>query len=75
MADILVYPNPTNSFVNIKGNLINVNNVSVYSISGKKLLELKNEFNKVDISNLQSGIYFLKIASDNNFKTFKVVIE
>ncbi|MCF7561878.1 T9SS type A sorting domain-containing protein [Sabulilitoribacter multivorans] len=75
LADILVYPNPTNSFVNIKGNLNDVNNVSIYSISGKKLLELKNEFDKIDISNLQSGIYFLKITSGNSFKTFKVVKE
>jgi hypothetical protein len=54
--EIKVYPNPVN------GNEINFNkavNIRVYSISGRLLLE-KNNISRLNISDLESGVYLIK---------------
>ena len=67
-----IYPNPTNDVLNIEGNNIEV--VSLYNLSGQLLFERKNESKqniKVDLSQFQSGVYFIKLLS--NTKAQKVI--
>lgn len=72
---IFIYPNPSNDFICLKGaENVSISNVSIIDMFGKKVFtssQLNN--NKIDVSNLNSGIYTLSIASENTQRTVKFV--
>ena len=59
---VSIYPNPTTSVLNIKMDS-NLKSATIYSILGKKVLETTS--NNINTSNLNSGLYLIKIASEN----------
>lgn len=71
--DFMIYPNPGSDMINIEPRNNNVTpfNVEVYDAIGKPvssdvLLQTESRFKKeLNISNLITGIYFLKINSSN----------
>lgn len=72
---ITLYPNPSNGFVTISSEM-DVN-VSFYDISGKVVFvksQVKNN-ETLNISNLQSGIYFAKLTSEISEETFKIILK
>ena len=63
-----IYPNPTNDIVNIileKGSL---KKIELYSLTGTLLFnkELKSEKYALDLSDYNSGIYYLKVINQDN---------
>ncbi|MDR7211621.1 T9SS type A sorting domain-containing protein [Flavobacterium piscis] len=58
-----VYPNPTASLLNITSN-DEIKLIAIYSLDGKLILETKE--NKVDVSNLQNGLYIIKVTTNQN---------
>jgi hypothetical protein len=56
-----MYPNPTTNFLNISAKEA-IQNAAVYNVLGKKVMSLNinKSSESIDISNLSSGIYFLK---------------
>jgi hypothetical protein len=75
-----VSPNPTNALLNINsGKVINGNvKIEVIDALGKILIsEDYKEFNQstINVSQLSSGIYFIKIASSDNVTTKKFIKE
>lgn len=75
--DVSVYPNPvTNGEVFIKSSNSEEKNVEVYNILGRRLISTKiNANDKVDVSNLNAGIYLLKINEGDKQLTKKIVIK
>ncbi len=73
---INLYPNPVNHklFIN---NARHVRNVEVFNITGSIVITAANQQNdnlNIDCSNLNRGIYFVKIITDNNeVMTFKIM--
>lgn len=59
-----IYPNPTNSSISLKGNINQSVDYIVYSGLGEKLVEGSVDVsnNIIDLSRLQSNIYYLKIG-------------
>jgi uncharacterized delta-60 repeat protein len=71
-----VYPNPTNSIINIQSDFT-INTIELYDIQGRILstsLENSNDVN-FDISKRQNGLYFLKIKTEKGIKVVKIVKE
>lgn len=64
-----IYPNPTKNKLYIAGN--NIEEITIYTINGKKLLTKNLDTNSVDVSALQSGMYFINIKSINGSTTVK----
>ncbi len=67
---VSVYPNPTSNFINIKSLENNGKKVSInlYSSIGELVISQEfsdNELKTLDINNLSSGIYSLKISKGN----------
>lgn len=64
-----LYPNPVQTELNIvlPSNLDNAT-LEIYDILGKKVAQrqLKTIYNKIDISNLNSGVYTTKISGQND---------
>jgi len=61
--DISVYPNPTNNFINIKNLPGNVDKIELVDSYGK-VIQLFQAMDKIPVSNLSPGVYFLRFLSD-----------
>ncbi len=70
---VTVYPNPTNGRVYISGLNIETN-IEVFSIEGKLLKTYKLVEDYIDLD-LASGLYMLKLISDNQSEIKKIIIE
>ena len=68
------YPNPVTNILNLSYNK-EISNVEIFNLLGQKVLA--NKFNsntpQVDMSNLPNGTYMVKVTSDNQSKTIKVI--
>lgn len=71
---ISIHPNPANQQINIKTNE-KIDSISVYDISGKVVIDGFDNLKQIDISNLRSGIYFLKMSLNDNLITKKIIVE
>jgi len=65
LTNVAIYPNPTSDILNIKG-IANIKAAALYSIQGKEIKISFNNTTTIDVSSLQSGIYFLKVIDDQN---------
>lgn len=65
-----VYPNPANSELNISSNT-QIEKVEIFNLTGM-LLSSSNK-NKINISDMGSGIYFVKVYSENGVATQKFI--
>lgn len=70
-----MYPNPTNvGFVNITSNQSEAMTVQVYDILGKQVKNQTVANNRLDVSDLVSGIYIVKLTQNGASTTKKLVI-
>lgn len=71
-TDIKIFPNPTNSLINI---VLAENNtlikVAIYDIKGK--LVFQGNEKKMNISNLNKGIYFVRVFTNNGLSNQRIV--
>lgn len=75
LANLSVYPNTVSDVLNIDYEE-NISNLTVYDLSGKliKSFATKGLNNTIDVSNLKSGIYLLKIETESkNASTIKFI--
>lgn len=72
--DIQLYPNPSSDVVTITSKQV-MDSVSIYDIKGRLVEEVGlNSSNIIfNIDYLQSGVYFVKVTSDNLTETLKFV--
>lgn len=71
---VSIYPNPTNGMIRVEsGNIVDI---VVYNIVGQKVryLIVKNDFCNLDLSNLNEGVYFIKINTENGVVTKKIIL-
>ena len=69
--DFLIYPNPANNYLIIKTNNTKYYNIKLLDITGVIIRDYQNINDKnyrIDISDLQNGIYFISI--NNSIKKF-----
>lgn len=75
-AKFNIYPNPTTSLLEIKGNTM-IENVSLIDVNGRVLKAFNYEnpslFVQLDLTELTSGIYFLRIKTEQGYTNRKIV--
>lgn len=60
---LTIYPNPTNEYFKVeKSNNVNIESIKIYNISGKLVKEF-TESERYNVSDLNSGFYFLRIKT------------
>jgi hypothetical protein len=76
-SNLNLYPNPTNSILNIEiKNELSNGTVEVYDMLGKQIFKLtitSNNVSKIDVSNWNNGLYLVKISSDESIETKRFV--
>lgn len=78
LVSTYIFPNPTKNILNIQlNNKLENSTYEIMDINGKKILNgiLINNFSTINIENLNSGIYFLKIHNNLDSKFLKFVVE
>ncbi len=74
LHSISTYPNPVKNVLTIERNLsVDIKSVKIYDLLGKLVLAINSSFNQIDVSNLKSGIFFLKIQTDMGVVTKKII--
>ncbi|HKR02993.1 MAG TPA: T9SS type A sorting domain-containing protein [Bacteroidia bacterium] len=68
--NVSVFPNPANSEINILFSSDDNFEIEIVNILGERIIKVKNQ-NRIDISNLTGGIYFIKVFSRNTLVTEK----
>ena len=58
-ASEMIYPNPSNSMVNIK--MAEFKKAMIYNLSGKKII--KSNDSRIDISELSEGVYIIELEN------------
>ncbi len=60
----IIYPNPVSDKINIIPNGVNISQVELFDLQGKRIkIDLNNASNTINIESLKTGIYFLKLKS------------
>jgi len=75
---VVIYPNPSKDYVNIRSDQTKIDKIEVFSVSGKKFNSQTYNGDhavKMDTKMLGSGLYILKIYSGDNSTTSKVLVE
>jgi hypothetical protein len=70
--DFSISPNPTQNSLTIKTDE-KINTIHIIDILGRKTNITNFENNKIDVSNLQNGVYFLEIADENGLQIEKFI--
>jgi len=66
-----IYPNPATGLVNVTTENAAISNIAIYDITGKEVINMNNlslNNTSINVSNLQRGIYVMKIEDKNNAK-------
>lgn len=68
------YPNPVQHTLSIS-NTASIDAIEIISASGQSILtkKINNTHSEIDLSNVSSGFYFLKVKSEGETKTIKIV--
>ncbi len=69
-----VYPNPANNFVNITSQFSGDKNIAIYDILGKQVINTTISSDRLNISELTSGVYMMTISQNGVSSTKKLVV-
>ncbi|MDP5081078.1 MAG: FG-GAP-like repeat-containing protein [Winogradskyella sp.] len=65
LSDVSIYPNPVDDFLTIETTANLIHKVAtVFDLNGKRVLSQKLTTNTLEVAQLESGIYFLRLESE-----------
>lgn len=76
LEKVSVFPNPTNSILNIVSPEAKIISIEIYDVSGRTLknMDLSTSTHyEIDFSTLQSAVYFVKISTDMGLITKQII--
>ena len=75
LENLTIYPNPTSNVININSES-NKAKIYIYSLEGKKIYSNTiNTSEQINVSNLETGTYILKIQINKNTYTKRLIIK
>lgn len=74
LSNFKYYPNPVQHSLTIDNTSI-IDEIEILSVSGKSILtkKINNTHSEIDLSNVSTGFYFLKVRSEGQVKMIKIV--
>ena len=75
-SELKMFPNPAKDKFVVKSGSLAIENVTVLSVTGKQLVSVNGaEANEVNVAQLPSGYYFVKVTTNKGVATLKLVKE
>ncbi|SDW84457.1 T9SS type A sorting domain-containing protein [Aequorivita viscosa] len=71
---LTIYPNPTSDVLNVALKNTVTTHITVYSLTGSKVVAAESVI-QLDISNLDSGVYMVRVQDDANAVYFKRIVK
>lgn len=74
LSEIRIFPIPTSDYVNIKTPYhIQIKSIGIIDLNGKVVMQLNNPVEKINLSNLQQGVYLLQIQTQNGNLSKRII--
>ena len=73
IKQLSLYPNPVSDQLYISSEDQKVENVAVYNLSGTLVKNVSNEVDSIDVSNLATGSYLIRVTTDQGITTKKII--
>ena len=73
-SQFVIYPNPTSDIINISSGEP-INKIKVFDALGRLVLEEDNSSNQIDVTCLSTGLFFVKIETDQGTLVKKIIKE
>jgi hypothetical protein len=74
--EFVLYPNPVKEVLNISSkNQTEISSIEIYNIVGQVVIAIPNSTKTIDVSNLKTGTYFIKVNTEKGTTTTKFVKE
>ena len=70
-----LYPNPVKNILNIDSKEFKLTKIEIYSVIGKKMKQFTSNLHKVNVDDLSSGLYLIKVIFDKGSYTTKFIKE
>lgn len=72
---ISLFPNPSNNFFSLSYdvNKVDVNSVLIQNANGKLIKEVNGTYNKIDVAELATGVYFVKVNTKTGVVTKRLI--
>jgi len=75
LNSVAIYPNPTTGLFHIDG-INGATNIEVLNSTGRMVSKFtSNQSIEIDLSNMASGIYYLRLVSDKDIRIEKIIVE
>lgn len=68
-----LYPNPVANNLYLSSSDQKIENVAIYNLTGALVKTISNEVKSIDVSDLTSGNYLVKVTTDNGSFTQKII--
>ena len=70
-TELSIYPNPTINTLTIKSYELNISKIEIIDLTGKLVKTITSDLNSLNVADLQTGIYFIRIITDQETFTKK----
>src|SRR5690554_3242617 len=71
--DFMIYPVPSKDKVFIDSELNNIYQITIFDMLGQSVMQLEGDHRKMDISQLQAGMYIVSIKTDRGTVSKKII--
>jgi len=71
--NISLYPNPTQGIIHIDSTAHEITKIEIYSVTGQLVKTIGLDNRKINIENFKSGLYFIKLSSNDRYVIKKVM--
>ena len=72
-AGITIIPNPAHDYIKIINTGQKINKLEIYNTAGIKVLQKSKDFEHIDLSGLEAGVYFVKVVRGSEVRVERVV--
>jgi len=70
---VQLYPNPTSNQLTISSNKNNISRIDIIDVTGNTVKSITRNYTSINIVDLQSGVYFARLAIDDSIITKKFI--
>ena len=71
--EVNIYPNPASSILNIEAQNFKIEYIQILDYSGKIVLTENTSFKAINLKEISSGVYFIKLINDEQVITKKLI--
>ncbi|MFT5668341.1 MAG: hypothetical protein ACI9DK_002544 [Vicingaceae bacterium] len=74
LENVAIRPNPASTYVELNLNGLGAKEIELLDVKGRLIKTFMNVENRLDISEIESGIYFLKVYLNKGFVSKKLMV-